>query len=64
MEQILITYYADNAKKLHKLVDRILLKFGGLSYKDLDDFYSLSNEVFVDVMTRYDDSQSFDAFLS
>jgi RNA polymerase sigma factor (sigma-70 family) len=63
MEQILITYYADNAKKLHKLVDRILLKFGGLSYKDLDDFYSLSNEVFVDVMTRYDDSQSFDAFL-
>ena len=63
MEQILITYYADNAKKLHKLVDRILLKFGGLSDKDLDDFYSLSNEVFVDVMARYDDSQSFDAFL-
>lgn len=63
MEQILITYYADNAKKLHKVVDRILLKFGGLSDKDLDDFYSLANEVFVDVMRRYDDSQSFDGFL-
>lgn len=63
MDEILITYYSNNAKKLHKIVDRILLKFGGLSDKDLDDFYSLANEVFVDVMARYDDSQSFDAFL-
>ena len=63
MEQILNKYYADNAKKLHKVVDKILLKFGGSSDKDVDDFYSLSNEVFVDVMARYDDSQSFDAFL-
>lgn len=63
MEQILVTYYADNAKKLHKVVDKILLKFGGLSDKDLDDFYSLANEVFVDVMRRYDNSQSFDGFL-
>ena len=63
MEQILITYYENNAKKLHKIVDRILSKFGGLSDKDLDDFYSLANEVFVDVMRRYDASQSFDTFL-
>ena len=63
MEKILITYYENNAKKLHKTVDKILSKFGGLSNKDLDDFYSLANEVFVDVMRRYDNSQSFDAFL-
>lgn len=63
MEQILNIYYVDNAKKLRRMVDKILLKFGGLSDKDLDDFYSLANEVFVDVMARYDDSQSFDAFL-
>lgn len=63
MEQILITYYANNAKKLHKTVDRILLKFNGLSRSDIDDFYSLANEVFVDVMRRYDGSQSFDGFL-
>ena len=63
MEQILIAYYADNAKKLHKVVDRILLKFGGLQDKDLDDFYSLANEVFWEVMRRYDGSQLFDAFL-
>ena len=35
-------YYADNAKKLHRTVDKILQKFGGLSSKDLDDFYSLA----------------------
>lgn len=63
MEQILIAYYSDNARKLHKLVNKILLKFGGLSDKDLDDFYSLANEVFVDVMRRYDGSQPFDVFL-
>lgn len=63
MDKILITYYANNARKLHKVVDKILLKFGGLSDKDMDDFYSLANEVFVDVMRRYDDSQSFDTFL-
>lgn len=63
MEQILKAYYTDNAKKLHRVVDKILLKFGGLSDKDLDDFYSLANEVFVDVMRRYDSEQSFDGFL-
>lgn len=63
MEQILSKYYQNNAKKLHKVVNKILLKFGGLSDKDLDDFYSLANEVFVDVIKRYDNSQSFDAFL-
>ena len=63
MEQILTAYYSNNAQRLHKVVDKILLRFGGLSNKDLDDFYSLANEVFVDVMARYDDSQSFDAFL-
>lgn len=60
---ILDSYYADNAKKLHKVVDKIVLKFGGLSNKDLDDFYSLANEVFTDIMKKYDDSQSFDGFL-
>lgn len=62
-QDILNAYYADNAKKLHKIVDRILIKFGGLSNKDLDDFYSLANEVFADVLRRYDETQSFDGFL-
>lgn len=57
------TYYADNARKLHKVVDKILFKFGGISDKDRDDFYSLANEVFVKAMKKYDPMQSFDGFL-
>ena len=60
---ILDAYYSNNAKKLRRTVEKILCKFGGLSGKDTDDFYSLANEVFVDVMKRYDNSQSFDGFL-
>lgn len=60
---ILDSYYADNARKLHRMVDRLLSRFGGLSDKDTDDFYSLANEVFVDVMGRYDPGQPFDGFL-
>lgn len=60
---ILDSYYVDNAKKLHNVVDRILFKFGGLSGKDKDDFYSLANEVFADVLKKYDGVQSFDGFL-
>ena len=60
---ILNAYYADNAKKLHRVVDRVLSKFGGLSSKDKDDFYSLANEVFADVVKRYDYEQSFEGFL-
>lgn len=63
MEQILMEYYENNARKLHRMVDKILLKFGGLSDKDMDDFYSLANEVFLDAMRRYKDGQSFDVFL-
>lgn len=63
MEQILMTYYENNAKKLRETVDKILLKFGGIPDGDVDDFYSLANEVFVDTMRRYDGVQPFDAFL-
>lgn len=63
MDKILNEYYADNARRLHGIVDEILSKFGGLSGKDKDDFYSLANEVFADVIKRYDASQSFDGFL-
>ena len=63
MEQIITTYYKDNAKKLRDTVDGILMRFGGLSDKDYDDFYSLANEVFTYVIKRYDTSQSFHRYL-
>lgn len=63
MDEILNRYYNDNAKRLHQMVDGILSNFGGISGKDKDDFYSLANEVFVDVMKRYDRLNPFDSFL-
>lgn len=64
LQPYILKYYADNAKKLRKTVDKILHRFGGLSDKDMDDFYSLANEVFTDVLKRYDGvHSSFDTFL-
>lgn len=62
-ERLLDHYYGADARRLRRMVDSCLVKFGGLSDKDRDDFYSLANEVFVDVLERYDDTQSFEAFL-
>lgn len=62
MDIIINSYYENNAQKLHTMVTKILFK---LKFNDVDkeDFYSLANEVFVDVLKRYDKSQDFDGFL-
>ena len=62
METILKAYYKNNAQKLHKMVDRVLksLKFYDI---DVEDFYSLANEVFTIVLRDYDKEQDFDGFL-
>lgn len=58
---IINTYYENNAKKLHTMVDKILFK---LRFNvENEGFYSLANEIFVDVLKRYDGKQDFDAFL-
>lgn len=62
-EKILKDYYADGGQKLHKIVDKILSKFGGISQKDCDDFYSIANEVMAKIIKEYDDSQSFGGYL-
>lgn len=63
MEEILEYYYADNARKLRNMADGILFKLGFTGLADREDFYSLANEVFVDVIRRYEKSKSFDSFL-
>ena len=61
METIIKSYYKNNAKKLHNMVDRILFK---LRFDvDNEGFYSLANEIFVDALNRYDGKQDFDGFL-
>lgn len=56
-------YYANNAEKLHKVVDGILKGFGGLSQKDKDDFYSLANEVFWIAVNDFNGKGDFNGFL-
>lgn len=60
--ELLEWYYDDNAKRLRVMVDLVLhrLKFHDI---DPDDFYSLANEIFVDVLRRYDGKQDFNGFL-
>ncbi len=55
-------YFADSAKRLYGMVDKILFK---LHFADVDknDFYSLANEVFMYSVRDYDASQPFDVFL-
>lgn len=62
MKPIVDLYFANNAKQLYSMVDKILFK---LCFTDIDknDFYSLANEVFMYAVRDYDPSKSFDGFL-
>ena len=62
-QAVLEQYYANNATKLHGIVDKILLKYGGTSLRDYEGFYSIANEVFADNLKRYDGSCKFETFL-
>ena len=67
MEEILNSYYENNAAKLHKMVNQIFYrKFGGITDRDMDEFYSVANDVFADIWKykRYDSSKGdFEGFL-
>ena len=54
-------YFKNDAKKLNIMIDMILFK---LKFDvDKSDFYSLGNEIFLDALCRYDESQDFNGFL-
>lgn len=64
MEEIINSYYSNGAKKLRGIVDKITRKYGGISDKDMDDFYSLANEVFTLSLRDFDNTKcNFDGFL-
>ncbi len=64
MPDYLGQYYANNGERLKKMVDSILINFGGIYDKDKDDFYSIGNEVFTSVLKTYrDGKQSFGSYL-
>ena len=57
-------YYANNGERIKKMVDGIIINFGGIYDKDKDDFYSIGNEVFVSAIKTYrDGKQSFGSYL-
>ena len=44
---LLEEYYAQNAKKIRNMVDKILSGFGGVTQKDYDDFVRPNRVVFL-----------------
>lgn len=61
-EKIIHEWYDGDANynsKLDKLVEKLIKKYGGLYQKDLDDFKSIANYVFTDVLNRWDGVRTF-----
>lgn len=58
------TYCDNNMKELKKICYPMLVKIGGISNKDYDDFYSIALKVLADSVVKYDSSKSkFRTFL-
>lgn len=49
--------------KLQRMIDGFLIKFGGLSQKDYDDFYSVANECFTKAIKCYNGENNFDNYI-
>lgn len=63
MQEIIDSYYKDGAKKLHRMVDKVLKNLH-FSEVDKEDFYSLATDIFVtEVIPNYNPEKSFDSFL-
>ena len=60
-QDIVNYYYRNNSKKLREMIDKILFK---LKFNvENSDFYSLGNEIFLDALCRYNETQDFNGFL-
>ena len=62
LEHIIATYYANDAKKLQQMSDKVLtrLKFFDV---DKDEFYSLADEIFFHAIRSYDGKSDFNGFI-
>ena len=61
LEHIVVMYYQDECRELHKIVDTIIHKLGGVD--EITDYYSIADEVFNDVLIRWDMVQDFRGLL-
>lgn len=62
IEPIVNSYYENNAKKLYKMVDKVLVKLKFFDV-DKDEFYSLANEIFFNAIRSYDGKSDFNGFI-
>ena len=63
MQSIINTYYSNEAKELHKMVDKVLKNLH-FTEVDTEDFYSLATDIFVyEVIPNYDPEKPFESFL-
>lgn len=63
MNPIIDSYYDNDAKKLHKMVDKVLKNLH-FTEVDNEEFYSLASEIFVkEIIPNYNPEKSFEAFL-
>lgn len=54
MEQIINSYYENNAKKLHTTVNKIFNKhYGGTVGRDMEEFYGIGSDVLIDILEKY-----------
>ena len=69
MQAVINDYYNNNAKKLHRMVERVLIKEFGkkinidIPNKDIDDYYSIANMVFCDIIKTFDKTKNFEVYL-
>lgn len=59
MEQLLTSYYENDAKKLHAIVNKIFnKKYGGTNDKDIDEFYGIATDALMEIYEKYKDGKS------
>lgn len=54
MEQLLNSYYENNAKKLQTTVNKIFNNhYGGTLGRDMEEFYGIGSDVLIDILEKY-----------
>lgn len=54
VEQLLNSYYENNAKKLHTVINKIFNKhYGGTKGKDMEEFYGIGTDVLTDIWNKH-----------
>ena len=57
-DELIYEYHKNNMAKLIRLCQPMLVKMGGISRKDYEDFYEIASDVVMSSVNTYDDSKS------